>query len=112
MRTRALQRSADLETLGVEPFDSRDADGAPAYSTTVNVSGRPVRTYEVVVDTDGENQVITLKVWVPATESYIPKRQDRVTFDGDRFIVETRKEGRQLRGKGYDHYEIMCRDEP
>lgn len=107
-----MARSADLETLGVEPYDSRDADGAPAYSTSIAVQGRPVRMREVVTGTDGENLVIELTVWVAADESYIPKRRDRLTYDGQAYIVEMRREGRQLRGQGVDHYKIQCRDEP
>lgn len=100
------------ETLAVEQFDSTDEQGLPAYQSPVSVTGvRVVRTSEFMKRADGSDVVVTLKAWVPGDAAQVPAERDRVTHDGDAFVVEAVKDGRSLAG-ALDHVKLMCRDEP
>lgn len=108
-----MDRESSLVTVGVEAFAGRDAEGAPAYDEEVEIGARPVRTYEVVTGTEGEHLVITLEVRVPADATYVPKRRDRLNWDGQSYIVEMRRDVQRLRdSSSFDHHKIQCRDEP
>lgn len=110
MRSRVLARKSTLATVGVEPFSGVDGQGAPSYDAPQNISARATRTNEMVVAPDGSDVRVTLKLWVPGDETPLPDEKDRLTHDGDTFIVLSTSEGTRLDGS-LDHLKVEARDE-
>lgn len=110
MRSRVLSRKATLATVGVEPFDTVDGQGAPSYAASQNIEARATRTNEMVVAPDGSDVRVTLTLWVPGDETPLPTERDRLTHDGETFIVLSTKEGTRLDGT-LDHLKVQARDE-
>lgn len=108
-----LKRGLPKDTIGVELPNGLDGQGVQSYQASTNIDGYYTETDEVVFNDDGEQERVTLKVWVDADESTIPTRKSRLTIDGTTYIVKTRKENKRLLAGGgaVDHYKLMCREE-
>lgn len=110
MRTRTLQRRTSLETVSVEPFSSRDGQGAPIYAASQDIEAAVRRDTEYIADGTGSGVKVTLTLHVPGDESPIPAEKDRLTYSGSRYIVEMVDEVRSPRNV-VDHVKVKARDE-
>lgn len=81
----------------------------PTYAAKVDVDAFTRETTELVEQADGSMIQVTLTIWVPGSESTIPKRGDRITYEGDTYIVELEKPVENLRSE-LDHVKLMCRE--
>lgn len=98
------------DTLEVEPFDDLDGQGAPSYSASQEISARVVLSGERTVDSEGSEVRADLVAWVDSGEDQLPDTRDRLTHDGETYIVINRKERRRLTG-GLDHVKVEAREE-
>lgn len=113
-----LGRHAPLVNLQLEVATSLDGQGKPTYATAVTIHGRSARTDTVsqppggIKAALGREEQIVVTVWIPATESVLPRMNDRMTLpDGLVGIVVERSEVRALRSTTLDHVRVKLREQ-
>ncbi len=106
-----LDRHLTLETVGIEAHTGVDAQGAPAYDTSVDYDVRVVRQDKVIITADGSKLRTQLTLWVPfdATVAF-PDERDRVTLGGITFIVAEVKDVKDSNAVIH-HRRCRCRRE-
>lgn len=114
--TSRLLASSPLETFGLQEKGVRDGQGKPSYGTAVSFSARAhrydgSRGRELLTLPDGTEVRLTMKLFVPATETNVPDEGDRVTDGGEKYIAASRKVVRGIQRGAVHHTQITCRDE-
>jgi len=105
-----LSRHLKLETVEVEAFTAVDAQGEPSYNTFVDVEVRVLRQDKTVVQADGSLLRTELTIWFPPDAALLASRNDRVTWESEKFIAEIVKDVKTRAAK-LAHRRVQCRRE-
>lgn len=98
-----------IDTVSLEVAGPPDGQGQPSYGSPVSVMARVVLEDETAVDPDGTEVKTQLTLWVPEGETW-PEEGDRLTWQGESYIVVERKERSSLI-TGSDHVRVRAREE-
>jgi len=112
--SRLISRIMDLETISVEVFDDYDGEGAPSYSSPIEIEAHAKATDAFVTNPEGSTDQkvkAPLTLWVPPDAEVIPGEQDRITRGLEVFIGIELTSPRRLKAStsSPDHYRLRCR---
>lgn len=115
--SRLISRIMNLETISVEVFAEYDGEGAPSYSSPIEIQAHAKATDAFVTnpagstDQTGEKVSAPLTLWVPPDAEVIPGEQDRITRGSEVFIGIELTSPRRLKSStaSFDHYRLRCR---
>lgn len=108
--TRLLDRFVRLTTVSISSRGAYDGQGRPSYGTPQDVSARVREASEYLQLLDGSQVRITLDVWLPSGVSVVPVEKDRLTYNGDNYIVYEVTDLRTFKDQR-DHIRVRCHDE-
>lgn len=102
-----LKRRAVLDDITWEVISGIDGQGKPTYATAVALSALARDDRSFIPSREGAGLETVVMFWVPEGETGFPSEQDRITWNGTRYLVRESKAFYDSR-KNFLHQRLRC----